>query len=82
MARRTPTLISMSLILLFACRQSQSATLATAGNAHKGGSMDAKTLQTATLAGGCFWGVEELIRKLPGVVSTHIACRASLRRTW
>lgn len=28
--------------------------------------------ETATLAGGCFWGVEEIIRAIPGVLSTQV----------
>ncbi len=29
-------------------------------------------LQRAVLAGGCFWGMQDLIRKLPGVESTRV----------
>lgn len=28
--------------------------------------------QRAVLAGGCFWGVQDLIRKLPGVISSRV----------
>jgi methionine-S-sulfoxide reductase len=30
------------------------------------------SLETATLAGGCFWGMEDLLRKLPGVVDVIV----------
>src|SRR5215213_7579984 len=33
---------------------------------------DKAKLKKATLAGGCFWGVEELIRQMPGVVDTVV----------
>jgi peptide-methionine (S)-S-oxide reductase len=28
--------------------------------------------ETAILAGGCFWGMQDLIRKIPGVVKTRV----------
>ena len=28
--------------------------------------------ETATLAGGCFWGMEDIIRKIPGVLDTRV----------
>jgi len=29
-------------------------------------------MQTAYLAGGCFWGMEELVRQIPGVLETEV----------
>jgi peptide-methionine (S)-S-oxide reductase len=30
------------------------------------------TTETAILAGGCFWGMQDLVRKLPGVIRTRV----------
>jgi peptide-methionine (S)-S-oxide reductase len=30
------------------------------------------TTQKAILAGGCFWGMQDLIRKMPGIMSTRV----------
>jgi peptide methionine sulfoxide reductase msrA/msrB len=30
------------------------------------------TLETAVLAGGCFWGMEDILRKIPGVIETEV----------
>jgi peptide methionine sulfoxide reductase msrA/msrB len=43
---------------------------ATSGGAQA--SPGAQKQETAVLAGGCFWGMEEIIRKLPGVIETKV----------
>jgi methionine-S-sulfoxide reductase len=34
--------------------------------------MEISNQQTAYLAGGCFWGMEELVRQIPGVLATEV----------
>ena len=48
------------------------ATRARAAEAERGGAQE-----VAVLAGGCFWGMQEILRKVPGVVTTEVGYAAS-----
>ena len=37
-----------------------------------GASKNTSTREIATLAGGCFWGMEDILRKIPGVLETRV----------
>ena len=43
----------------------------TPASAEPAGQPAAKS-EVATLAGGCFWGMEEILRKIPGVIHTRV----------
>ena len=48
------------------------ATAAAPAESTEGGMKSEAKRETAILAGGCFWGMEELLRQIPGVLSTEV----------
>ena len=69
-------LITIATILSFAY-PTAAATAARQPTKERPAKMSQKT-EIATLAGGCFWGVEELIRTLPGVIDTEVGYTGGL----
>ena len=39
------------------------------------------TLEVAVLAGGCFWGVEEILRGVTGVIDTEVGYTGGCRES-
>src|ERR1700691_5463433 len=39
---------------------------------HRGGADTTVSGERVVLAGGCFWGVQDLLRRYPGVISTRV----------
>ena len=74
--RTLATTLTIAAIVIVAAL-ARSATFGTPRGATKGMTTNmtdatSKGLQVATLAGGCFWGMQELIRQQPGVVKTVV----------
>src|SRR5215207_8078282 len=42
------------------------------GSATVGHESGAEDTEVAVLAGGCFWGVEDILRDVPGVIDTEV----------
>ena len=58
---RLPLLILLALLSTASLAQPKGATMTAT-----------ETQQTAYLSGGCFWGMEELVREIPGVLATEV----------
>jgi peptide methionine sulfoxide reductase msrA/msrB len=61
-----------ALIALSACTKTTGDASGPNASSQPTASVPSGKVQTAILAGGCFWGMEEILRAVPGVVSTDV----------
>ena len=59
-------------LALFGKQASAKSDTSAKGGAQKDAAAATKTEEIAILAGGCFWGMEDILRKLPGVLETEV----------
>jgi peptide methionine sulfoxide reductase msrA/msrB len=69
-ARRTALMLALST-LLAACSRASGGSGKPGPSEPSAAPPSGKT-ETALLAGGCFWGMEEILRSVPGVVSSDV----------
>jgi methionine-S-sulfoxide reductase len=67
MTMRPPLLALAALCLLAACSRAEPPPARSAPPAPR-----PEHVEVAILAGGCFWGMEEILRGIPGVVETEV----------
>lgn len=61
----------VTLLLAVACSKASSGT-GKGGSSEPSSSPPSGKLETAVLAGGCFWGMQEILRSVPGVVKSDV----------
>ena len=61
-----------ALLTLGACTKTTGDSSGPNASSQPTASVPSGKVETAILAGGCFWGMEEILRSVPGVVSTDV----------
>ena len=66
--------LSLAVASLSACRRGagEASDAHASASSASSASVPAGKIEVAILAGGCFWGMQEILRKIPGVVSTDV----------
>jgi peptide-methionine (S)-S-oxide reductase len=70
-AQTFTSLLTLAVLATVGCAQSPEAKQAIDSKRATKEGDDVKT-EKAILAGGCFWGMQDLIRKQPGIISTRV----------
>ena len=66
------TALLIALLGLIACTKTTGDSSGPNASSQPTATSPSGKVQTAILAGGCFWGMEEILRSVPGVVSTDV----------
>ena len=66
------TVLLAAMLALGACTKTTGDASGPNASSQPTASVPSGKVETAILAGGCFWGMEEILRSVPGVISTDV----------